>query len=54
MEEQSVDKFYIGHLMLYEFRKHNNTTAINAAYPDAFFFKSKIVKIQTILKATTS
>lgn len=31
MEKQSVDKLHIRHLMLYEFRKHNNATnATNA------------------------
>ncbi|KAF3425588.1 hypothetical protein E2986_13067 [Frieseomelitta varia] len=38
-KEQSVDKFHIRHLMLYEFRKHNNAanaiSAINAVYPGA-------------------
>ncbi|CAD1473843.1 unnamed protein product [Heterotrigona itama] len=33
MKEQSVNKFHIRHLMLYEFRKHNNATnAMNALH----------------------
>ena len=39
MEEQSVDKFHIRHLVLCEFRKHNDATnatnAINAVHPGA-------------------
>ena len=35
MQEQRVDEFRIRHLMLYEFRKHNATNAINAVYPGA-------------------
>ncbi|KAK1124349.1 hypothetical protein K0M31_006716 [Melipona bicolor] len=37
--QQSVDKFHIRHLMLYEIRKHDDTTnatnAINVVYPGA-------------------
>ena len=39
MKEQSMNKFHIKHLMLCEFRKHNNaanaTNAINPIYPNA-------------------
>ena len=34
MEEHSVNKFHIRHLMLYEFQKHNTTNATNAIIND--------------------
>lgn len=39
MREQSVDKFYMKHLMLYEFRKHN--IIISAVYSGALSNKTR-------------